>query len=83
VAIDPAPYFGHPEIDLAQVDFFRPVPADMFTAYGEVAPLDPRFADRRELWRLPTYLAVIAVDGLSSFGQECLTRLAGAVRRYG
>jgi fructosamine-3-kinase len=82
VAIDPAPYFGHPEIDLAQVDFFRPVPADVLAAYGEVAPIDPGFADRRELWRLPTYLAVIAVDGPSPFGRKCLTRLAVAVRRY-
>ena len=83
VAIDPAPYFGHPEVDLAQVDFFQPVPADLLAAYGEVAPLDPGFADRRELWRLPTYLAVIAVDGPSPFGRRCLARLADAVRRYG
>jgi len=82
VAIDPAPYFGHPEIDLAQVDFFQPVPADVLAAYGEVAALDPGFADRRELWRLPTYLAVIAVDGPGPFGRQCLTRLARAVSRY-
>jgi fructosamine-3-kinase len=83
VAIDPAPYFGHPEIDLAQVDFFHPVPADVLAAYGEAVPLDPGFADRRELWRLPTYLAVIAVDGPGPFGRQCLTRLADALRRYG
>lgn len=82
VAIDPAPYFGHPEIDLAQVDFFQPVPGDVLDAYREVAPLDPGFADRRELWRIPTYLAVIAIDGPSSLGRQCLTRLASAVRRY-
>jgi fructosamine-3-kinase len=82
VAIDPAPYFGHPEIDLAQVDFFRPVPADVLAAYGEAAPLDPGFAGRRELWRLPTYLAVIAVDRPGPAGRQCLTRLAQAVRRY-
>jgi len=82
VAIDPAPYFGPPEIDLAQVDFFQPVPGDVFDAYREVTPLDPGFEDRRELWRLPTYLAVITVGGLSLFGRQCLTRLAGAVRRY-
>jgi fructosamine-3-kinase len=82
VAIDPAPYFGHPEIDLAQIDFFQPVPADVLAAYAEAAPLDPGFAGRRELWRLPTYLAVIAVDGPSPLGQECLTRLGDALRRY-
>ncbi len=82
VAIDPAPYYGHPEVDLAQVDFFDPVPGDVFAAYREVAPVDPGFAGRRELWRLPTYLAVISVDGAGPFGRECLTRLAAAVRRY-
>ena len=82
VAIDPAPCFGHPEIDLAQVDFFQPVPGDVLDAYRELVPIDPGFADRRELWRLPTYLAVIAVDGPSPFGRECMTRLASAVRRY-
>jgi fructosamine-3-kinase len=82
VAIDPAPYFGHPETDLAQVDFFTPVPGDVLAAYAEAAPLDPGFAGRRELWRLPTYLAVIAVDGGSPLRRECLTRLAEAVRLY-
>jgi fructosamine-3-kinase len=82
VAIDPAPYFGHPEMDLAQVDFFHPVPADVLAAYGEAAPLDPGFAGRRELWRLPTYLAVIAVDGPGPVGRQCVTRLAQAVRLY-
>ena len=75
VVIDACPYFGHPEIDLAQVDFFRPVPADLFAAYRDLAPIAPGFADRRELWRLPTYLAVITVGGP-------LGGLADAVRRY-
>jgi hypothetical protein len=41
------------------------------------------FAGRRELWRLPAYLAVIAVDGRSPFGRQCLTRLGEALRCYG
>jgi fructosamine-3-kinase len=82
VAIDPAPYYGHPEVDLSQVDFFDPVPGEVFAAYREVAHVDPGFAGRRELWRLPTYLAVISADGGSLFGRGCLIRLAAAVRRY-
>ena len=74
--------FGHPEIDLAQVDVFQPVPADLFDAYRDVAPIAPGFADRRELWRLPTYLAVITVDGNQPFGRHHTARLADAVRRY-
>ena len=82
VVIDAAPYFGHPEADLALVDYFEPVPDDVFAAYREVAPVDPGFADRRELWRLAGYLAVVAVDGHRPFGRRCLDRLAAAVRVY-
>ncbi len=75
--IDACPYFGHPEIDLAQLGFFAPVPADVFAAYTETAPIDPGFASRLELWRLATYLAVITVAP-----GPYLPRLAAAIRRY-
>jgi fructosamine-3-kinase len=80
--IDVAPYFGHPEADLALVDCFSPVDPALLRAYGRLAPLDPGFAGRRELWRLPAYLAVIAVDGAHAFGRSFLPRLAAAVRQY-
>jgi fructosamine-3-kinase len=80
--IDAAPCFGHPEADLALVDYFEPVTDDVFAAYREVAPIDPGFADRRELWRLAGYLAVVAVDGHRPFGRRYLDRLAAAVRVY-
>jgi len=82
VVIDAAPYFGHPEADLALVDYFQPVPDDVFAAYRDVAPIDPGFPERRELWRLAAYLAVIAVDGDRPFGRQYLDRLAGAIRFY-
>jgi fructosamine-3-kinase len=82
VVIDVAPYFGHPEADLALVDYFSPVHPALLRAYGELAPLDPGFAGRRELWRLPAYLAVIAVDGAHDFGRSFLPRLAAAVREF-
>jgi fructosamine-3-kinase len=82
VVIDPAPYFGHPEADLALVDYFQPVPDEVFHAYRDIAPIDPGFAERRELWRLHAYLAVIAVDGEGPFGRRYLDRLAAAVRSY-
>ena len=82
VVIDAAPYFGHPEADLALVDYFRPVPGEVFAAYRDIAPIDPGFAERRELWRLAAYLAVIAVDGPGPFGRRYLGRLTAAVRSY-
>lgn len=63
VLIDPSVYYGHPEIDLAHVDFFSPVPDDFFQGYQEKVPLSPGFDDRRDLWRLPTWLAMVEVDG--------------------
>ena len=82
VVIDAAPYFGHPEADLALVGYFEPVPDDVLAAYQEILPVDPGFAARRELWRLPAYLAVVAVAGGTSFGQAYLDRLAAAIRLY-
>ncbi len=83
VLLDPAPYFGHPEVDLAFVDLFGPVPDGVFDGYREAAPIDPGFADRRELWRLSGYLAVLAVDGGSPFGRSFVPRVAEAIARYG
>jgi len=80
--IDVAPYFGHPEADLALVECYDPAGQEWLRAYAELAPLDPGFAGRRELWRLPVYLAAIAVLGTSPFGLSFLPRLAAAVRPY-
>jgi len=82
VVVDAAPYFGHPEIDLALVDYFEPVPDDVFEAYEDITPIDPGFTQRRELWRLFAYLAVVTVDGNKPFGRRILTRLADTVRSY-
>ena len=36
VLLDAAPYFGHPEVDLALLDYFEPVPAAVFDGYREL-----------------------------------------------
>ena len=82
VVIDPCPYFGHPEVDLALLGYFAPVPADVLNAYRDVAPLDDGYESRRELWRIHGYLAVIAVDGASPLNRAFVGRLADAVRLY-
>ena len=61
--IDPSAYYGHPEIDLAHIDFFAPTPIDFFSGYQEITPIDPGFTHRRDLWRIPAWLAMIEVDG--------------------
>jgi fructosamine-3-kinase len=79
VLLDVAPYFGHPEIDLALLDYFTPVPDEVFDAYRDITPIDPGFRHRRELWRLFAYLAVVTVDGASDFGRPFLNRVADAI----
>ena len=77
VAVDPAIYYGNPEIDLAHVDYFQPVPDDVFVGYQEILPIDPGFAERRDLWRVSAYLAALAVDWL-----EPLPWLVAALKKY-
>ncbi|MCY3666917.1 MAG: fructosamine kinase family protein [Gemmatimonadetes bacterium] len=59
VFVDPNVHFGHPELDLAFVDYFQPVPEALFSAYAEMLPIDEDFSDRRELWRMPFYLTMV------------------------
>jgi len=77
VVIDPAVYFGHPEMDLAYIDYFQPVPEDVFDGYRKELPIDPGFPERRALWRIWGYLAAVTVDGNGYLG-----RLTEAVKHY-
>ena len=80
VLIDAAPYFGHPEADVALVDFFEPVPRQLFDGYKEELLIDSGFSARRELWRLHANLAAVAVGG--QFGRSRLSRITHAVDSY-
>jgi protein-ribulosamine 3-kinase len=75
--IDPCVHYGHTEFDLAYVDFFAPVPEALFQGYREVAPLAPGFPQRRELWRIPGWLAMVQV-----VGPQYLDELNAALQRY-
>lgn len=77
VVIDPAVYYGNPEMDLAYIDYFQPVPKDVFDGYEDEQSIDPGFWKRRDLWRVWGYLAAVTVEGSSYLG-----RLTEAVQRY-
>jgi fructosamine-3-kinase len=81
VVADAAPYFGHPEIDLMLVDYFQPVPQDVFQAYREIAPIDADFAQRRDLWCIFVDLACITVAAVN-FERDALDRLSRTARSY-
>lgn len=75
VVIDPAVYYGHPEMDLAYIDYFEPVSQAVFDGYQEALPIDPGFWERRDLWRIWGYLAAVTVEGTGH-----LDRLNAALR---
>lgn len=75
--IDPAIHYGNPELDLAFIDYFQPVPQAVFDAYREEISIDPGFDERRNLWRISGYLAAVTVEGSPYLGM-----LADALRRY-
>jgi protein-ribulosamine 3-kinase len=77
VVIDPAIYYGNPEVDLAALDSFQPVPEDVFDGYREELPIDPGFWERRDFWRIRLFLAAVAVEGPGH-----LWRLTGALQKY-
>lgn len=77
VLIDPSVYYGHPEIDLAYVDFFAPVSDDLFDGYREVSSVDSGFVQRRNLWLIPAWLAMVQVEG-----PQYLDKLTAALRSY-
>jgi len=75
--IDPAVYYGNPEVDLALIDSFQPSSNDFFDGYREEMPVDPGFFERRYLWRIPLYLAAVALEGSMH-----IDRLTNALKRY-
>jgi len=60
------------------MDAWQPAPADFLDAYREEMPVDPGFTQRRSLWRVPLYLAAVAIEGPIH-----LDRLTGALQECG
>lgn len=77
MVIDPAVYYGNPEVDLAYIDYFQPVPEDFILGYRELLPIEAGFSERRDLWRISGYLAAVQVEG-----SPYLEMLSQAVRKY-
>ena len=77
-----APYFGHPEIDLALVDYFHPVPDDVFDAEFEVALIEDELRQRRDIWRTFVDPVHPRPHEAIPFSRYVPPRLAASVRCY-
>lgn len=62
--VDPAPYRGHREVDLAMMELFGGFDRECLSAYREVAPLQPGYPEsRRPLYQLYPMLVHVNLFG--------------------
>ncbi|MCK6453738.1 MAG: fructosamine kinase family protein [Alphaproteobacteria bacterium] len=77
--IDPAIYWGHPEMDLAFAGLFAGLGEDFLAGYAEVAPIAPGFREvRRDLYNLWPLLVHVRL-----FGGFYVGRVERIVARFG
>jgi fructosamine-3-kinase len=76
--IDPAPYGGHREVDLAMLHLFGTPGPQVVDAYEEVAPLAAGWRERLPLWQLEPLLvhAVMFGGGYGASAGAVLDRFA-------
>jgi fructosamine-3-kinase len=62
--LDPAIYFGHPEIELAFITLFNTFSASFFNHYNEIRPISPGFFEtRRHIYNLYPLLVHVRLFG--------------------
>lgn len=77
--LDPALYYGHPEIELAFTTLFGTFNGRFFARYREINPLEPGFVEvRRDLYNLYPLLVHVRL-----FGSSYLPPIELTLRRFG
>ena len=67
--LDPACYYGHPEVDLAMTQLFSQLPSAFYSAYNEINKISPEYAERRDLYHLYQLLNHLNMFGSSYYGE--------------
>ena len=75
--IDPAVYVGHAEVDIAMTELFGGFSEKFYSAYREVALMQPGYEDRRDLYNLYQLL-----NHLNMFGGSYLSSVRRIMGRY-
>ena len=75
--IDPAVYYGHPEVDIAMTELFGGFPQVFYEAYTDTGILQPGYRDRRDLYNLYQLL-----NHLNMFGRGYLPEVRRILKRY-
>ncbi len=77
VLIDPAVYYGHREADLAMTELFGGFGEGFYRGYHEYWPLEPGYAERRDIYNLYHLL-----NHLNLFGSSYLGSCMAILRRF-
>ena len=75
--IDPAAYYGHPEIDIAMTELFGGFPQAFYEAYREAGMLQPGYGERKDLYNLYQLL-----NHLNMFGSGYLPDVRRILKKY-
>jgi fructosamine-3-kinase len=77
VLIDPAVYYGHPEMDLAFTRMFGGFSGTFYEGYESVSPLENRFSDR-----VPIYNMYPLLVHVNLFGGHYASQFESFIRKY-
>ncbi len=77
VLIDPAVYYGHPEMDLAFSKMFGGFSADFYEGYWSVTPPEPGFEERVPIYNLYPLLVHVNL-----FGGHYVSQAEGVLGRF-
>lgn len=75
--LDPAVYIGDFETDLAMTQLFGSFPSAFYAAYHEINPINPGYAERKNLYHLYHLL-----NHLNLFGRSYLGSVIDILNRY-
>ena len=77
IIFDPAAYYGDRETDLAMTELFGGFPTGFYDAYNRAWPLDPGYAERKQLYQLYHILnhAYLFGGGYVSQAESCINAL--------
>lgn len=78
VLIDPAIYYGHPEMDLAFSKMFGGFDRKFYEGYRSVSPQEPGFSDR-----MPVYNLYPLLVHVNLFGGHYTSQAARLLKKYG
>jgi fructosamine-3-kinase len=75
VLIDPAPYYGHREVDLAMTELFGGFAPPFYSAYKREFPLQPGYENRRTVYNLYHLLNHWIIFGAASYREKTMAAL--------